>query len=150
MTDPFDPGPGEDPIIVDSSVLVAYERMKSPGAHSLNEAQSVVGRWLLRRIPLVVPALSLSVAAHECGGRLPELEFFFDGDPELVLLAPLARDAATAVGADSTSIRGEDLEIAHVLWCASGFDDTASGSRWPVATYWPDWYADRDVPVIAL
>jgi hypothetical protein len=29
-----------DPIVLDSSVLVAYERMKMPGASVLHEAQS--------------------------------------------------------------------------------------------------------------
>jgi len=151
VTEPVNPaGPG-DPIVLDSSVLVAYERMKSPGAYSLNETQSLVSRWLVRSTPLLMPGLSLTVAAHECGGQLPELNYLIDGDPELVLVVPLAREAAAAIGADSGSLRGEDLEVAHVVWCAAGFDDTGPGGpRWPIATHWPDWYAGKDVPTIAL
>lgn len=62
-----------DPIVLDSSVLVAYERMKTPGAGVLHEAQSRIAQWLL--LPLLVPALSLVIASHECGGELPELDF---------------------------------------------------------------------------
>jgi hypothetical protein len=52
----------------------------------------------------------------------------------------------------SAAVHAEDLEIAHVVWCATGHengrDESASG--WPVATYWPDWYAKASVPVIVL
>lgn len=147
MTDPVDPA---DPIVLDSSVLVAYERMKTPGAYALNEAQSRLVEWLADRTPLLVPALSLAVAAHECDGNLPELNYLISGDPDLVIVVPLARESAVGVGAGSGSLRGEDLEVAHAAWCATGFDDAGSGTRWPVATYWPDWYAEAGVPVIAL
>lgn len=158
MTDPLDPlgsaagrGPA-DPIVLDSSVLVAYERVKSPGESVMHEAQARIGRWLLRRVTLLVPALSLAIASRECGGELPELDYLIDGDPELVLTVPLARESAVDVGAASTALHGEDLEIAHVVWCATGHDDGDPSSRWPVATYWPDWYAHAHagVPVIAL
>jgi hypothetical protein len=44
-----------------------------------------------------------------------------------------------------------DLEVAHVVWCTTGNDDEeAPAERWRVATYWPSWYADADVPIIAL
>ena len=149
MTDPAGPGRPRDPIVVDSSVLVAYERMKSPGAYALNETQSVIGRWLERQVPLLLPALSLVIAAHECGGQLLELDYLIGGDPDLVLVVPLARESAVDVGADAGSLRGEDLEVAQVVWCARGHDDPAR-ERWPVATYWPDWYAEAGVPVIGL
>jgi hypothetical protein len=58
---------------------------------------------------------------------------------------------AVDVGAASTSPHAEDLEVAHVIWCATGHDDTDDpSSTWPVATYWPDWYAKASVPVIAM
>lgn len=143
-----DPG---DPIVLDSSVLVAYERMKTPGAFVLREAQSRIAEWLVQRVPLLVPALSLAVASHECGGELPELDYVLAGDPELVLVVPLARESAVDVGAASTAAGGEDLEIAHVVWCATGHDDDGDpASRWPVATYWPDWCSGTGVPVIGL
>lgn len=154
MTDPRDLAEARgsaEPIVLDSSVLVAYERVRLPGESVMREAQARVGRWLLRRVTLLVPALSLAVASRECGGALPELDYLIDGDPDLVLTVPLARESAVDVGAASTAPHGEDFEIAHVIWCATGHDDDGDpSSRWPVATYWPDWYADAGVPVIAL
>jgi hypothetical protein len=146
-----DPAGSPDPIVLDSSALVAYERMKSPGAIPLHEAQSFIARWLTRGVPLLVPALSLAVASYECGGELPELRFLLDGDRDLVLVVPLARESAIDIGADSPDLRGEALEVAHVVWCATGHDDSPDPTdQWPVATYWPDWYAKTGVPVIPL
>jgi hypothetical protein len=55
------------------------------------------------------------------------------------------------VGAASAALRGEDLEVAQVVWCAKGHDDDGDpSSRWAVATYWPDWYAKAGIPVIGL
>jgi hypothetical protein len=138
-----------DPIVLDSSVLVAYERMKTPGAYVMHETQSRIAEWLVQQVPLLVPALSLAVASHECGGELPELDYLIHGDTDLVLVVPLAGESAVDVGAASTALRGEDLEVAHVVWCATGHDDDPA-ARWPVATYWPDWYTDSGVPIIAL
>jgi hypothetical protein len=110
--------------VLDSSVLVAYERMKTPGAYSMHEARSSIMTWLSR-------------------DRY--------ATPELVLVVPLARESAADIGAASTALRGEDLEIEHVVWCATGHDDGGDpASRWPVATYWPTWYAGKGVPIIAL
>lgn len=140
-----------DPIVLDSSVLVAYERMKTPGAHLMHEAQSRIAEWLVHRVPLLVPALSLAVASHECGGDLPELDYLIQGDPELVLVVPLGRESAVDVGASVPDLRGEDLEVAQVVWCATGHEDDGDpAARWSVASYWPDWYADSGVPVIGL
>jgi hypothetical protein len=76
------------------------------------------------------------------------------GDAELVLVVPLIRRSAVEVGAAVTAADGKelvDLEIAHVLWCATGHDDSEDpAERWAVATYWPSWYAHADVDVIAL
>ena len=55
MTDPL-PNSSPDPIVLDSSVLVAYERMKTPGTGVMHEAQSRIAEWLLRGVPLLVPA----------------------------------------------------------------------------------------------
>jgi len=140
-----------NPIVLDSSVLVAYERMKTPGAYLMHEAQSRIAEWLTQQVPLLVPALSLLIASHECGGELPELDYLLQGDPDLVLVVPLARESAVDVGAASPELHGENLEITHVVWCATGHDDDGDpSSRWPVATYWPDWYAGKAIPVIAL
>ena len=148
MSDSSDPA---DPIVLDSSVLVAYERMKTPDAQLMHEAQSRIGQWLLREVTLLIPALSLAVASHECGGDLPELDYLMSGDGEQVLLVPLTRESAVDVGAASTSPRGDDFEVAHVVWCATGHEeDGEPASRWPVATYWPDLYVKSGVPVIAL
>lgn len=54
--------PSRRPIVLDSSVLVAYERMKTPDTQLMHEAQSRIGQWLLREVTLLVPALSLAVA----------------------------------------------------------------------------------------
>jgi hypothetical protein len=100
---------------------------------------------------LLVPALSLAAASHECGGEVPELDYLIQGDLDLVLVVPLARESAVRIGAASPALRAEDLEVAHVVWCATGHDDDGDpASRWPVATYWPDWYANSGVPIIAL
>lgn len=148
MTESLGPA---DPIVLDSSVLVAYERMKTPDAHLMHEAQSRVGEWLLNGVTLLIPALSLVIASHECGGDIPELDYLMNGDREKVLVVPLARESAVDIGATSTAPHGEDLEVAHVVWCATGHkDDGDVSSRWPVATYWPDWYAKANVPVIGL
>ena len=64
---------------------------------------------------------------------------------------PLAHESAVDVGVASPGLRGEDMEVAHVVWCATGHDDDGDpGSRWPVATYWPEWYAGRGIRVIPL
>ena len=62
-------------------------------------------------------------------------------DSDLVLTVPLARESAIEVGATSTALEAEDLEIAHVVWCATGHDEGDHSASWPVATYWPAWYA---------
>jgi hypothetical protein len=140
-----------DPIVLDSSVLVAYERMKTPGAFGMHETQSRIAEWLVQHVPLLVPALSLTIASHECGGELPELDYLISGDPDLVLVVPLARESSVDVGAASMALRAEDLEVAHVVWCATGHDDDGDpASRWPVATYWPDWYTSSGIPIIGL
>lgn len=138
-----------DPIVLDSSVLVAYERMRAPSG-ALREGQSWVSSWLLAGVPLLVPALSLAIASHECGGELPELEFLFRGDPDQVLVVPLARASAIDVGAAAAATAGEVLEVAQVVWCATADGRADPAERWQVATYWPDWYRGKDVPVISL
>jgi hypothetical protein len=147
VTGPYRPA---DPIILDSPVLVAYERMRTPDAAALHEAQARVAQWLLREVPLLIPALSLTVASLECGGDLPEIEFLLGGDPQLVLPVTLAADSAVDVGRTSAGPRAEDLEVAQVVWCAAGHDPEDQESWWPVATFWPDWYAKAGIPTIAL
>lgn len=149
MTDPL-PDSAPDPIVLDSSVLVAYERMKTPGTGVMHEAQSRIAEWLLRGVPLLVPALSLVIASNECSGDLPELDFLMRGDANLVLTVPLARESAIDVGVTSAALEAEDLEIAHVVWCATGHDEGDHSASWPVATYWPDWYAEASVPIVAM
>jgi hypothetical protein len=124
---------------------------EDPGSSLMHEAQSQISEWLIAQVPLLLPALSLTVASHERGGELPELDFLIKGDPNLVLVVPLARESAVDVGAASTGLHGEALEVAHVMWCATGHDDDGDpASRWPIVTYWPDWYAGKGVRVIAL
>lgn len=101
----------------------------------MHEAQSRIRGWLLDRVTLLVPALSLAVASRECGGGPQELDYLTDGDPDLVLTVPVARESAVDVGAASTAAHGEDFEISHVIWCATGHDDDGDpAARWPVAT----------------
>lgn len=147
MTAAFDPA---DPIVLDSSVLVAYERMLAPDG-AMREGQSWVSGWLVEGVPLLVPALSLAMASHECAGTLPELEFLLRGDADQVLVVPLAHASAVEIGAVATSTAGEALEVAQVVWCATGHDaGVGTSERWQVATYWPDWYAGKNVPTISL
>ena len=71
-------------------------------------------------LPLL-PAQSVALASSWYGGKLPELEFLLRGDPDQVLVVPLARDAAVeAGGASAPPPAGQDLEIAHVAFCATG------------------------------
>ena len=70
------------------------------------------------------------------------------GDADQVLLVPLTHESAVEVGAAGAGPRGEDLEVAQVVWCASGHEEDASHR--PVAAYWPDFYAKAGVPIIAL
>jgi hypothetical protein len=142
-----DPADLEGPLILDSSVLVAYERVRAPRG-DLREAQSLVATWLAAEVPLVVPVLSLLVAAHECQGELPEVDFLLASGPAAVVVVPLTRQSAPAVAAGALKIHPEALEVAHVIWCATGSDP--AGPALPVATYWPDWYANAGIPVIPL
>lgn len=147
MTVPFD---SADPIVLDSSMLVAYERMLAPNG-ALREGQSWVSGWLVEGVPLLVPALSLAIASHECSGKLPELEFLLRGDADQVLVVPLAHASAVDVGAAAASTAGDVLEVEQVVWCATGHDTgVGTAERWQVATYWPDWYTGKHVPIIAL
>jgi hypothetical protein len=76
------------------------------------------------------------------------------GDADLITVVPLIGASAIDIGAAVAATGGKelvDLEVAHVLWCATGDDpEEDPGERWPVATYWPDWYAHADVPIIGL
>lgn len=141
-----------DPIVLDSSVLVAYERVRADAGGAMRAAQSRVAGWLLQDILLLLPAQSVALASSWCGGKLPELEFLLQGDPEQVLVVPLAWDAAVDVGAASAPPpAGADLEVAHVVWCATGHTgDRAPAAPWRVATYAPHLYAGTSVPIIEL
>jgi hypothetical protein len=139
-------------VVLDSSVLVGYERVKSPGA-VMHETQSWVSGWLLEGVQLLIPAVSMATAAAECAGELPEVDYLLTGDPGQVLVVPLVGPSAVEVGAAYAAGEGKELtdfEVAHVVWCATGHDDDRSAPAWPVATYWPDWYAEADVPIIPL
>ena len=150
MTLPHDP---MQPIVLDSSVLVGYERVRTAGA-AMHETQAWVSGWLLNGIQLIVPAVSLAVASAECHGDLPELEYLIHGEPDSVLVVPLIGSSAVTVGAAVAESGGKEiseLEIAHVVWCARGNDeDEGPDFRWPVATYWPSLYEKSGVPLIAL
>ena len=150
MTDPHDPA---RLIVLDSSVLVGYERVISPSG-VLRETQAWVGGWLLEGARLIVPAVSLAIASAECNGVLPELGYLLSGDPDQVLVVPLVGGSAIDVGAALARTGAKELtelEVAHVVWCATGgTGEEQFTDPWPVATYWPDWYADKAVPVITL
>lgn len=137
----------EGPLILDSSVLVAYERVRAPRG-DLQEAQSLVAEWMAAEVTLVVPVLSLLVAAHECQGELPEVDYLLASGPPTVVVVPLTRESAPAVGAAAAKTHPDALEIAQVVWCATGSDPAAPALA--VATYWPDWYTGTGVPIIAL
>lgn len=141
-----------DPIVLDSSFLVAYERVRTDAGGAMRATQSRVAGWLLEGILLLLPAQSVAVASSWCGGKLLELEFLLHGDPDLVLVVPLAWDAAVDVGAASVPPpAGEDLELAHVVWCATGHTgDRTPAAPWRVATYAPHLYAGKGVPVVEL
>jgi hypothetical protein len=39
-----------------------------------------------------------------------------------VLVVPLARESAVDIGASSLGLRGDELKVEHVVWCATGDD----------------------------
>jgi hypothetical protein len=144
------------PILLDSSVLVAFERMRTGGAGALRLPQARVTEWLGLGVQLLVPATSLFVARYECGGKTPELDWLLNGDPDLVLVVPLGRDAAEDTGAvlaeqrDGPAVpRGDVVEVEHLVWCSRG-EDLPPAERWPIASYLPGAYEGRGVPVIPL
>lgn len=118
----------------------------------MRATQARVASWLLQDILLLLPAQSVAVASSWCGGKVPELEFLLHGDPDQVMVVPLAWDAAVDIGtASAPPPAGEDLEIAHVLWCATGHTgERSAAAPWRVATYAPHLYAGKGVPVIEL
>jgi hypothetical protein len=82
----------------------------------LREAQSLVATWTAAEVPLVVPVLSLLVAAHECQGELPEVDFLLASGPAAVVVVPLTRQSAPAAAAGVLKIHPKGLEVAHVIW----------------------------------
>jgi len=70
-----------DPLVLDSSALVAYERMKTPGAGVLHEVQWRIVQWAGGRSPVAgacaVPGRGLTRAC----GKPPELDFSFQEIP---------------------------------------------------------------------
>ena len=144
--------PAPDPLVLDSSVLTGYERVRTSESGVLRATQSRVLGWLQQDILLLLPAQSIAIASSWCGGKLPELEFLLHGDPDQVMVVPLAWDAALDVGANSSPPpAGQDLEVAHVVWCATGHTGGhPAATPWRVATYAPHLYAGTGVPLIEL
>jgi hypothetical protein len=111
-------------------------------------------------VQVLVPALSLTVVSAALGGKLPEIDFLLRHDPQLlapgqpepVLVVPLARDSAIQVGAAAHATPDDLLaaEVRHVVWCATGRNLDGTVTRWPVATYSPDRYAGLQLPLIVL
>jgi hypothetical protein len=147
-----------DPVVLDSSFLLGYDRIRAAEDADLPRAQSAVAEWLVDRVPLIIPALSLLTATRDGGGTLPEVDFLLEGDPHLVVPVPLTR-AAIADLAETlakqwpggiSTVELEAWEVEHVLWCATGRDLDGTLTCWPVATYQPHRYTGRGVPLIAL
>lgn len=114
------------PLLLDSTVLIAYERDLT------RRAQAVVMEAMVDGRLLACAALSLAVAAAELGGETRELTWLvYDREGPLSVL-PLALNAmevgALAAGASKTH---DELEVAQVM-------HEARAASAVVLTYEPD------------
>lgn len=128
-----------DPVLLlDSTVLVAYERELTRRAQALVLEALADGRLL------ATAALSLAVACAELGGETRELAWLvYDRDSPLIVL-PLALGAmeigAAAAGDGKTAGELEVAQVIHEARAASGV----------VLSYDPDRYAGHRAEVIDL
>jgi hypothetical protein len=127
------------PLLLDSTVLLSYERDLT------RRAQAFVVQAMTDGRVLVVPALSLAVAAAELAGRNRELSWLVD-DPEGPLqILPLSMNALDVgtLAAELGPLDVPNLELAHVV-CE------ARDIRAVVLTYEPKLYDGQTLDVINM
>jgi hypothetical protein len=129
MTDPV--------LLLDSTVLVAYERELTRRAQALVLEALADGRLM------VTAALSLAVACTELGGETRELAWLiYDRDGPLSVL-PLALGAMEVGTAASGAKTAGDLEVAQVI-------HEARAASAIVVTYDPDRYTGHRIDIVDL
>ena len=129
MTDPV--------LLLDSTVLVAYERDLTRRAHALVLEALADGRLM------VTAALSLAVACTELGGETRELAWLIynrDGPLSVLPLALGAMEIGTAAAGAKTP---GDLEVAQII-------HEAHAASAIVITYDPDRYTGHRLDVVDL
>ncbi len=124
----------QQPLLLDSTVLVAYERDLARRAQALVMEAMIDGRLLL------TAALSLALAAGQLAGAARELSWLvYDQDGPLTVL-PLALNAIEVGELAAGEDKSTDLEVAHVVYEAR----TTSAV---VLTYDPTRYHGRNIDV---
>lgn len=125
------------PLLLDSTVLIAYERDLTRRAQALVMESMVDGRLL------ATAALSLAVATSDLAGEARELTWLvYDREGPLSVL-PLAL-SAMEVGALAAGVtKTIDLEVAQVVY-------EARAASAVVLTYEPDRYSGHDLDVVDM
>ena len=127
------------PLLLDSTVFLSYERDLTRRAQAFVVEAMTDGRIL------VIPALSLAVAAAELAGRNRELSWLVD-DPEGPLqILPLSMNALDVgmLAAETGQLDAPNLELAHVV-------HEARDIRAVVLTYEPKLYDGQTLDVINM
>lgn len=126
------------PLVLDSSVLIAYE------IDTTRHGQGVVAEALAEGRVITAPAISLLVAFGRLGSKTPELSWLaYDPEGALNVLAlNLANVSEVGIAADSVD-KVRDVETAQVV-----FEVTAVGGL--VLTYEPGEYAGKGVHVVDM
>lgn len=128
------------PLLLDSTVLIAYELELTRRAQALVVEAITDGRIL------VASALSLAVAAAELGGRHPELSWLVDDAEGPLQVLSLSSMNALDVGAHTAqagTLDAATLEVAQVAHEAASIHAI-------VLTYEPKLYASQAVDVMDM
>lgn len=128
------------PLLLDASVLVAYERELT------RRAQAFVVQAITDGRILVTSALSLALAAAELAGQPRELRWLVDDSKEPLQVLSLSSMNALDVGASAAQSSAGDaasLELAQVV-------HEAVATRAIVLTYEPKLYWGQPVDVMDM
>ena len=127
------------PLLLDSTVLLAYERDLTRRAQAFVVEAMTDGRIL------VVPSLSLAAAAAELAGRHRELSWLVDDPEGPVQILPLSMNALDVgtLAAETGPLDAPNLELAQVVY-------EARDIRAVVLTYEPKLYDGQTLDVINM
>jgi predicted nucleic acid-binding protein len=128
------------PLLLDASVLVAYERERT------RRTQAFVVQAITDGRTLVTSALSLALAAAELAGQHRELRWLVDDSKEPLQVLSLSSMNALDVGtlaAQASTVDAVSLELAQVV-------HEAVAIRAIVLTYEPKLYQGQPVDVMDM